>query len=122
MTLSNLTYPAYLRSLNIPSDASHVLDYFTGEEIQTDVCHWTGEPFIDLVHTDHDIDNRPSQQRAKAVLWCNRAKVDEFIKEKGNLALPWLVTLGFSEYDAACMCWNAGIQTEHVIQMMNRTI
>ena len=99
-----------------------MLDYFNGEEIQTDVCHWTGEPFIDLVHTDHDIDNRPSQQRAKAVLWCNRAKVDEFLKERGELSLPWLIALGFSEYEAACMCWNAGIYSDAIWMAYQRSV
>lgn len=115
MTLSNLTYSAYLRSLNIPSDASHVLDHYTGdyEEIPG---HFA------LVHNDDDLDGWAAQDHARASLYCYADSVDSFIRAKGDKALPYLIALGFSEYEAACKCWNAGIRTEFIIRSMNRSI
>ena len=114
MTLTNLTYPQLFRSLNIPSEASHVLDHFNGsvEEVGNDDD--TGEPVFGLVHNDDDIDSTADQEHAACILLWESRTVERFLAKKGADAFGFLKDLGFTDYQAASLCWDSGIQNDRI--------
>ncbi len=112
--LSSLTYPQLLRSFNQPADASHVLDHFNGDYNTFYDYDEEGNEVFTLGHCDEDIDSTRSQEHARNVLLWKSDDVGAFLRAKGDDALDFLLSLGFTKYDAGCKCWNAGIHSQAV--------
>jgi hypothetical protein len=114
VSLSNLSYRDFLRSLNQPADASHVLDHFNGRSTthQQFISPSTGFATLDagLVHQDDDIDSTAKQEEARWSLFCDyQPAVTAHLREQED-GFGYLRSLGFSEWEAAELCRSAAVQ------------